>query len=381
MRTLNGEHINHIDTKNFAIDAGLIKKLMFDSELNSMVDFDLYLRLKRLAKIQYLANVKVGHYHKRSMKEVVELNFRRGFWTKKIYDKYKGINEPMTESVSIYNFITFPFWMLLQFIKKPLGEAYFLLVSEVSWRAGILWDCFMIYKICRYLGYTIMNNPKRKFDLAVFWEDAPFRDSIFLNQISRNKKVINIGSKDILKEKIDSEFEKVFGYSIKIDPLEYKGECLEKNNLNGLRDGKIINCPLKDKKEGYVYQKIINNIKNDFAEDIRVPIINAKIPLIYLKYKPIKERFGLTYKSRLADIEKHLSDEEISKIAMFCSKIGLDYGELDVLRNKDDGKIYIVDVNNTPTGPPSYISLQEGRMALKILAKTFEKEFFKHLRS
>jgi hypothetical protein len=31
--------------------------------------------------------------------------------------------------------------------------------------------------------------------------------------------------------------------------------------------------------------------------------------------------------------------------------MGLDYGELDVLRDADDGRLYVVDVNTTPFGP------------------------------
>jgi len=53
----------------------------------------------------------------------------------------------------------------------------------------------------------------------------------------------------------------------------------------------------------------------------------------------------------------------------------LDYGELDVLRDNDNGKIYIVDVSNTPWGPPNNISNKEGKIALIKLADTFRKGF------
>ena len=49
-------------------------------------------------------------------------------------------NEKMTESVSFRNFLAFPFWLVLQIIKKPIGEACFILTSETSWRVGILWS-------------------------------------------------------------------------------------------------------------------------------------------------------------------------------------------------------------------------------------------------
>ena len=117
---------------------------MFEPKLNSLIDFDLYLRLKKLTKIRYVPEIKVGHYHKSSFVKTIELNFRRAFWSKKIYDKYKINkenlkNEPMLESISIKNFLTFPFCIIIQFLTKPMGEAYFKLVSETSWRAGIFW--------------------------------------------------------------------------------------------------------------------------------------------------------------------------------------------------------------------------------------------------
>lgn len=139
-RNLDEGYINHIDTKNFAIKSSIIKKTMFDSNIGNFEDFDLFLRLKKLVKIRFVPSIKVKHNHKSCFMDVVKLNFDRAYWTTKIFHKYEGVkDEVMTESISVKNFILFPFWMILQFIKRPLGEATFLLVSEVSWRVGILW--------------------------------------------------------------------------------------------------------------------------------------------------------------------------------------------------------------------------------------------------
>lgn len=142
-RNLNKKYINHIDTKNFAIKTELIKKLMFDSKLVALEEFDFYLRLGNEIKIRFIPSLKVGHYHQDSFNKIVVLNFKRGFWAVKIYKKYQNSkrlkNEPMTESISIKNFILFPFWITWQFIKKPFFQAIFLLISEVSWRAGVIW--------------------------------------------------------------------------------------------------------------------------------------------------------------------------------------------------------------------------------------------------
>lgn len=43
---------------------------------------------------------------------------------------------------------------------------------------------------------------------------------------------------------------------------------------------------------------------------------------------------------------------EAELLLRLCRALGLDYGELDVLRDVEDGKLYVVDVNNTPWAPP-----------------------------
>jgi hypothetical protein len=46
-----------------------------------------------------------------------------------------------------------------------------------------------------------------------------------------------------------------------------------------------------------------------------------------------------------------------------CARIALHYGELGILRNREGGKIYVVDVNKTPFGPPVGIPREEAKAA------------------
>lgn len=141
---LHNNYVSHIDTKNFAIEAFIMKKLMFDSTIMALEDFDFYLRLKRIARIRFLPSVKVGHNHPSSFSSLVSMNFERGYWAKKIYDKHKKIadikNEAMLRSISLKNFLFFLPWIVLQFIKEPIQKAYFSLVADTAWRVGILWS-------------------------------------------------------------------------------------------------------------------------------------------------------------------------------------------------------------------------------------------------
>jgi len=137
-----GEYINSLDGKNFAIKATLMKKLMFDPEITMTDDLDLYIRLKKITTIRFLENIMVRHYHQCSFVQIIKMNFIRGFWSVKINNKYSPKNTeevPQINNISIKNYLTFPFWMAYQFITKPIGESYYIFLSETSWRLGVLW--------------------------------------------------------------------------------------------------------------------------------------------------------------------------------------------------------------------------------------------------
>ena len=60
---------------------------------------------------------------------------------------------------------------------------------------------------------------------------------------------------------------------------------------------------------------------------------------------------------------------------VFCRAFDLDYGGLDIMRDKVDGRIYIVDVNYTPFGPPVELSVADRATALGRLAVLFQKTY------
>jgi hypothetical protein len=153
-----------------------------------------------------------------------------------------------------------------------------------------------------------------------------------------------------------------------------------KANGNGLHLGEVIECPTKVRRDGFVYEKLINNeVQNGLVEDIRVPIFRNTIPFVYLKYRSVQERLvdrkHTLSKTLIAKVSDLLTEEEVEKINQFCEKIGLDYGEIDILRDRGEQKIYIVDVNNDPSGPPSPISGDNSPTAIVRLAQAFEETF------
>lgn len=214
-----------------------------------------------------------------------------------------------------------------------------------------------IYQVCLFLGYSVSNNIEGNYDAAFKWEDATFspNDRQLLHLSSQDNNVINVGCEDISKSYTDKIFQSVFGYGAEVDPVTYTGSCIVKSNLNAKHDGKIISCPISKVESNVVYQKIIDTgVEDNKLLEFRVVVIKQSIPLVYLYLKgsSTEKRF-LGYKSfisvEVTDASKVFSEDEIQKILLFCQKMGLDYCELDVLRDKADRRIYIVDANNTPS--------------------------------
>lgn len=229
----------------------------------------------------------------------------------------------------------------------------------------------ILYKMCKHLGIRIARLNKGKKHISFFWDDSTnFERTEIINSAS-----LNSGCTDISKNQVDSVFKRVFGYDLSIEPKSFKGECVVKSDENAKHDGRIIVCPVNDPEPNVVYQKVIDNKLNEnFVRDLRAPIIGNSIPLVYYKIKTMKKRFT----NDIARVEVHatkavFSDSEITSILAFSKEMGLDYGELDILRDNQNQKIYIVDVNKTPWGPPNTISKALAKFVVKELSRSFLK--------
>jgi hypothetical protein len=237
---------------------------------------------------------------------------------------------------------------------------------------------YVLWKICAELGLRITQELSQRTSLTVLWKDATFIKASEAAQSVMRAPTINANCLDISKTNVSRHFSAVFGYSCDVDPFNYFGPCVEKSNENARHDGRIVRAPVLKRRAGAVYQRVINNaVQGDLVEDVRVPVLNGVVPFVYMKYRPTAIRFDSSRNStvRLCPTEEALSADEISNIGKFARSIGLDYGELDVLRDRDDGRIYVVDANKTPMGPSYRLPSAELRRAVKMLALVFRDEF------
>ncbi len=236
----------------------------------------------------------------------------------------------------------------------------------------------VVYRVCAALGYSITNDPRKPADLVLKWEPAT-RSAAFapLDDLARNQRVVNRLCNDISKERVNDAFAEAFGYPLAVDPLTHDGPCVEKSDDNALHDGRIVSCPIPERRIGYVYQRLVDNRTGDsHVVDLRLPVIGSTLPFVYLRSRPVDRRFRSGNESvEMAHVYGIFDREEVLAILRFCQLLQLEYGELDILRDRADGRLYVVDANNTPYGPPSGIGARDSERAVQLLAAAFAAEF------
>ncbi|MDE1924557.1 MAG: lipopolysaccharide biosynthesis protein [Patescibacteria group bacterium] len=237
----------------------------------------------------------------------------------------------------------------------------------------------ILYAIVHELGYAVTTNPSKCHELAIAFEDQTIRSNehhAVLQELARTQPVANLNCADISKENIEKIFRETYGYNTFVNPEQYSGRCVRKSNNNSTHDGVFIACPAA-KEPGYVYQKFIECEHEGRIADLRGIIMGGKLRHITLKYKAPEARFDITSDISMRRPDTLLSAQEIEGVESFCKSLGLDCGEMDILRDKTDGKIYIIDVSNTSGGPVRNLHLpaQEYDAYVQMLSESFARAY------
>ena len=239
------------------------------------------------------------------------------------------------------------------------------------------------YFMLKKAGVFFQEAIDKNFDIGWFWDPRITISKTVPKIRERSKKVrlINFFLKDTSKDFVAKTVEEHFGYTFKVDPNTYQGYCIAKHNGNGTKSCFFLKCPINADEifHDHCYQKIINfssPTERDVLFEIRVPIFRNIIPFVFFKRRSKGLRF--TSKNRSMTISKaldYLSAEECESIISYCQKVGLEYGELDILRCDESGKIYIIDVNNTPWWPPNNLGDIDRNIALNLMWNAFLEGF------
>lgn len=239
---------------------------------------------------------------------------------------------------------------------------------------------YAIWPVAHLAGFDTTKNPTEA-DILFYFEDTEFTNQHPFSQTT--SPVLNGQCLNIRKSHVAHVFEEVFGYALSIDPFHYNGLAVQKSERNGVHDGQILPCPYFTPREGHVYQRLVDNTEDGrIYTDIRTPVVGNSIPSVYLKHRTSSTRFSDNNVSiGLTTPDSQFSAKEQALIIRFAHRMGLDFGGLDILRDRQDGRIYIVDVNKTDMGPPTTMARHDKLLAMQRLADAFRADVLTRLGS
>ncbi len=216
-------------------------------------------------------------------------------------------------------------------------------------------DKYILWKVCHSLGLPLANQPFQSGACNIYWLDDTLRPALPQAELALN--IINGRCLDVGKLTLEPAHLAAFGYQAQVDPTRHTGPAVCKSNLNAKHDGCIVQCPLQRAEPDHVYQRLIDNSTGDGeVMDIRVPIVGRQIPFVYLKYRPVASRFAnVNTRARFEQTGALLTPTEQQQILDLAARLGLELGEVDVVRDRPTGKIYVIDISNSPYGPPNHI--------------------------
>ncbi len=182
-------------------------------------------------------------------------------------------------------------------------------------------------------------------------------------------RAFNFAVGDVSKSEVARVMEQAFGYPLALDPTTHIGEAVEKGEGNGLHDGHLVHCPTAA-QPGKAYQRVVKTEAEDgWAYDLRTVCIGRKPIVVFLKQKPAAARFSIQNTSVVVKTPSEIfSTAELAQIERFCDVMQLDWGGLDVLRERESGRLYVVDVNKTDTGPAVVLSWKDRARATTLMA-------------
>jgi hypothetical protein len=278
-----------------------------------------------------------------------------------------GARVPYSPSVIAQVYAWFRYFFAAQTIEPvtPSFSIYFTPERARPW--------YLIWAVSRAAGAKLAKDASQA-DVVMQFEDATYSPNDPPTKLKPGVKLVNFNCRDVSKTNVARACQAAFGRQLAVDPTTHVGQAVEKSEINAAHDGRIIQCPAPA-VPGRVYQRVIDNrMPSDLnlVEDLRTSTVGGKPVLVFIKRREVTKRFlNTNVDVQLRTPEEMFTAEELEQISAFTREIGLEWGGVDVLRDRNDGKLYIVDANKTDMGPPIGLNLSDKIVATRRLSKAF----------
>lgn len=234
---------------------------------------------------------------------------------------------------------------------------------------------YLVWAVSRAAGGKLVKDAATA-DVVMHFEDATYSPNDPPTKLKSGVKLMNFGCRDVSKTNVSRACAAAFGNQLAVDPLNHAGPAVEKSEINAAHDGRIVQCPTQP-IPGRVYQRVVDNrmaANLDLVEDLRTSTVGNRPVVVFVKRRQVTKRFLNTNTEVLLRApEEVFSPEEIEQISAFTREIGLEWGGVDVLRDRTTGKLYIVDANKTDMGPPIALNLADKIKATYAMRDAFHK--------
>jgi hypothetical protein len=191
---------------------------------------------------------------------------------------------------------------------------------------------------------------------------------------SRTRRIVNMGWRDISKRNVAVQHREVFGYDAHVDPGVHAGPIVMKPDDNCAGPVVLLDGPLAcEPREGVVYQRFVAEVDDKHSRDYRIYVFGGEIRLVRVRWwglnpNNLKSKCVKSVALSQGDV---FSPYEVQKIQEFCERMGCELAELDAVRDPGDGRIYVLDVTTTPSGPSRGMTQSEQVEFLRVLTEHF----------
>lgn len=239
-----------------------------------------------------------------------------------------------------------------------------------------VWRPILMWKVARLLGMRLTQASGAGERVVLGYRFDTDTVKVRTGWPITQARVINRACHDISKSRVAQVFHEIFGYNAEVDPTTYNGLMVCKSELNAAHDGRVATGPIEP-EPGMVYQRILDNeVAGGLVEDLRICVVGKQIVFVISKTRPVEQRFAnVSIRTRVLDIDTIFAQRELDLILKFTERFGLDFGEIDLIRDREDGRLYVLDVNDTPHSPPDSLISLSGIRCMRAAARAFKREF------